>query len=194
MKTRKYPPDWDSPKWEDAIVVELEPWGSFPNACLVFRSEKTGQKGFVDLTTCFDPIPDIIAWLDHLSQGREPRPVYVDEEGWDVRIWGRRAENNSSEGPLIELREEEVFCLGDGWPEYTDDEVPIKKTILLIRTPLRSFVRSLKRVLLSLVSEKRMEVKRSETGLIASDPCSGGSNWGKCWKDVIARLDEIETE
>ncbi len=191
MKTNEYPSDWDDPKWMDEVAIE---WEADKNRnpylwWLRFNGVRSGQFARMHFATIYNPIPDMVAWLDHLSKGHPTGPFRVDEEGWYLRFWARSFAG-PPEADLFELRIEETEFLG-----FDEDEEGCKviKTHILLKTRRGPFVARLKRILLGVVKQHRMEVEKSPSGIIDADGWCFGMR-GRIWKNVIARLDEIETE
>ena len=190
MKTNEHPSDWDDPKWEDEVTIEWEvdkkrdPYWWW----LRFDALRTGQSARMHFATIYNPVPDMVAWLDHLSKGYPTGSFRVDEEGWHLRFWGRPVDN-PLDGDLFELRIEDVPCLGF---DEDEEECEVFNTLLLVKTRRKPFVTNLKQILLDLVKSHRKEVEQSPSGTTAADEWGYGMK-GKLWKDIIARLDEIET-
>ena len=102
-------------------------------------------------------------------------------------FWARPLAN-PSEDNLFELRIEEAEFLG-----FDEDEEGCKviKTHILLKTRRGPFVARLKRILLGVVKQHRMEVEKSPSGIIDADGWCFGMH-GRLWRDIITRLDEIE--
>ncbi len=187
MKTYRYPSDWNDPKWEDEVTIAWEvdknrdPYWWW----LRFDGLRTGQSARMHFATIYNPVPDMVAWLDHLSKGHPAGSFCVDEEGWCIRFLARPL-NDLSDGELFELRIDNVNWM---WPDEEEDDREVNATLLMVKTRRRPFVAEFKRILLDVVEAKRKAIKESLTGEIEAD-------WdyrlhGKRWKDIIARLNEI---
>ena len=191
MKTREYPPDWASPKWEDDISIEWvvdktrDPYRWW----LEFKAIGTKQSARIHFATISNPVPDMVAWLDYLAKGHPTGVFRVDEEGWVLRFCARPLPSPDSED-RFELRIEDIAFLGF---DEEEDDCEVFKTKLLAKVERKPFVAAFKRILLDVVKIRREEVEQSPTGNIEMDGWCFGMR-GKRWCDVIARLDEIETE
>lgn len=189
VKTTEHPSNLDDPKWEDEVSIEWEvdknrdPYRWW----LRFNALRTGQSARMHFATIYNPVPDMVVWLEHLSKGHPTGSFCVDEEGWCLRFLARPL-NNLSDDDLFELRIDNVAWM---WPDEDENDREVNATLLLVKTRRQPFVAALKRILLDVVKYKRAAIKASPTGDIDAD--WGYNLHGKRWKDIIARLDEIET-
>ena len=190
MRTNQYPSDWNDPRWEDDVTIEWEVDTSRDQYWwwLRFAGVRTGQSTRMHFATVYNPVPDMVAWLDHLSKGYPAGSFRVDEEGWELRFWARPVAE-TPETDLFELRIEEGSFFGF---DEEEEDCEVLKTLLLVKTRRMPFVANLKRILLDVVKQRRMDVEQSPSGSIDADEMCFELH-GKRWKDIIARLDEIET-
>ncbi len=190
MKAREYPSDWNSAKWEDDVLID---WVVDKNRdpywwWLEFKAIRTEQSARMHFATIYNPVPEMVAWLDHLSKGHPAGSFRVDEESWCLRFWARPL-NCDLEDRTFELRIDHVTWI---LPDEDEDECEVFSTLLLVKTEKKTFVTRMKKILLDVVRHQQEAIIESPTGDIDAD-------WeydlhGKRWTDIITRLDEIETE